>query len=73
MLETDAEFELVGALVDKRYGAALEALLSDLRPVFEKHGLHVEDPHFMEHGIQPLLREKLWGPAKEEVLLGGRF
>ncbi len=71
MLGSDAEFELVGALVNKRYGAALEALLSDLRPVFEKHGLDAQDPRFLEHGLQPLLWEKLWGRRKRRFSSAG--
>jgi hypothetical protein len=73
MLDSDQEFAMVEAKVEERYGAAFAALLADLRPVFQKHGLDADDRHFIEHGVCPLLREKLWGPAKEEVLLGGRF
>lgn len=45
----------------------------ELRPVFERHGLAADDEHFLEHGVRPLLRERLWQRAAEEALLGGRF
>ena len=81
-VETDDKTKQVEALVKTRQGAALEALLGDLRPVFKKHGLNIEDEEcndrvlghdLIGQVLLPLVRERLWHTAAEEVLLGGRF
>jgi hypothetical protein len=76
--ETDEETKQVSALVRTKQDAALEALLADLGPVFKKHRLTASDLNangvdLIADCLLPAVREKLWGPATEEVLLGGRF
>ena len=76
--ETDEETEQVYALVSTREAAPTEALLADLLPVFEKHGVNIDDLEKVtgedfRDVIRLLVREKLWHPAAAELFLGGRF
>jgi hypothetical protein len=76
--ETDEESEQVNALVSTRVAAPTEALLADLLPVFERHGVDINDLEKVtgedfRDVIRLLVQEKLWSPAAAELFLGGRF
>ena len=76
--ETDEEMDQVAAIVDTRSAAPTEALLAELLPVFEKHGVNIEDLERttgepFRDVVRLLVREKLWYPTAAELFLGGRF